>query len=136
MERESEAFAREEWWADHRWPYNRALIVAGILAFVCYATVAGTLVARVDPCVEITIFTTAFQGFGYLLAMGIANLCYFLGPLSERIIHPRDPAHFRQVVYRLGFWFSVLLPFSVPLLLSYFALFHPDQFRHGEFEPC
>ncbi len=68
--------------------------------------------------------------------MGIANLCYFLGPLSERIIHARDPAHFRQVVYRLGFWFSVLLPFSVPLLLSYFALFHPDQFRHGEFEPC
>ena len=74
MESESEAFAREDWWADHRWPYNRALIIAGVLAFVCYVAVACTLVARVDPGVEITIFTTGFQGFGYLVAMGIANL--------------------------------------------------------------
>ena len=135
MESESEAFARDEWWADHRWPYNRGLIIAGILAFVCYVAVASTLVARVDPGVEITIFTTVFQGFGYLVAMGMANLCYFLGPLSERVIHPRDAAHFRHVAYRLGFWFSVLLPFSIPALLSYLALFHPDQFQHADFAP-
>jgi hypothetical protein len=135
MESESEAFARDEWWAARRWPYNRALIIAGIVAFVCYVVVAGTLIARIDPGVEITIFTTAFQGFGYLVAMGIANLCYFLGPLSERIIRPRDPVHFRHIAYRLGFWFSVLLPFRIPVLLSYLAVFHPEQFNHDEFGP-
>ena len=49
--------------------------------------------------------------------IGIANACYFLGPFSERVIHPADPERYRRNLYRLGFWFSVLLPFSLPALL-------------------
>lgn len=133
MPRDADSAARFEWWRSHRWHYNRGLIIAGILAFVCYITVAWTAVARVHPGVEVTVFTTAFQGIAYAIAIGLANIFYFLGPLSERIIRPRDPVHYRGIAYFLGYWFSLLLPFAIPTLLLYAALFHPEQFR--EIEP-
>ena len=123
------------WWRARRLRYNGALVVAGILAFICYVTVAWTAIERIDPGVEVTVFTTLFQGMGYLFAIGIANVCYYLGPVSERVIRPRDPARFRRIAYGLGFWFSVLLPFAIPALLLYLAWFHPDQFKHEEFAP-
>ena len=57
------------------------------------------------------------QGVAYLLMMVLANLCYFLGPLTEWLFRPEDPERYRRTVYKLGFWFSVALPFSVPLLV-------------------
>jgi ABC-type uncharacterized transport system permease subunit len=123
------------WWQARRWRYNVGLVVAGLLAFVCYVTVAWTAVERIDPGVEVTVFTTFFQSIGYLFAIGVANVCYYLGPVSERVLRPRDPACYRRVAFRLGFWFSVLLPFTIPALLLYLAVYHPDQFQHREFSP-
>jgi len=73
---------------------------------------------------EVTVFTIFFQGIGYLFMIGVANVCYFLGPFSERVIRPSDPQRYRLACYRLGFWFSVLLPFSIPTLLALSVLFH------------
>jgi hypothetical protein len=72
---------------------------------------------------EITIFTTAFQGVGYLFMMALANVCYFLGPLSERIVRPTNTATYRKTAFRLGFWFSVLLPFMAPRIWPIHAAF-------------
>lgn len=113
------------WWGARRSRYNLGLVVAGILAFIAYLAVGFTLLpaeARFNP----TLFTTIFQGVGYLIMIGVANLCYFLGPVSERLIRPEDPEKYRRTSYRLGFWFSVLLPFSIPTLLAALALFHPS----------
>ena len=84
---------------------------------------------RHDADFEITIFTTLFQGVGYLVMIGVANLFYFVGPISERVFCPRDAERYRRVCFQLGFWFSVLLPFSIPALLAVLALFHPEHFR-------
>lgn len=65
---------------------------------------------------EITVFTTIFQGIGYLFVMAIANLCYFLGSLAERIVKPENVMRFRHLSYWLGFSFSVALPFTIPIL--------------------
>lgn len=88
--------------------------MAGIAAFLCYAA-AFELRCTGVPEAEITIFTTLIQGFGYLVAMGIANLCFTLGRWSESLVQPIEPDRYRQRVYQLGFWFSVALPFSIPL---------------------
>ncbi len=96
--------------------------MAGILAFTAYATVGSTMLPP-DADFEITIFTTLFQGVGYLFMIGVANLCYFIGPLSESIVHPSDPERYRRICFRLGFWFSVSLPFSIPALLATLAVF-------------
>lgn len=105
-----------EWWARRRWPYNRALIISGIGAFACYAAAFEVRCTDV-PEAEITLFTMAFQGVGYLIAMGFANLCFNLGRWSERLVRPNDPIAYREGAYRLGLWFSVALPFSIPVTL-------------------
>jgi hypothetical protein len=109
------------WWGQRRLRYNIGLVVAGLLAFVTYASLVFTFEDRIEN-VDITIFTTAFQAIGYLVAMGLANICYLLGPISERIIKPRDVTKYRNITFRLGFWFSVLLPFSIPMLVVYKAV--------------
>jgi hypothetical protein len=119
------------WWGARRLRYNIGLAVAGVLAFICYATVCWTLLPRVlGPSeIEVTLFTTLFQGIGYLLMMGVANLFYYLGPLSERVVRPVEVDRYRRNCYRLGFWFSVLLPFSIPALLTFLVLFHPGYWK-------
>jgi peptidoglycan/LPS O-acetylase OafA/YrhL len=118
------------WWRARRFRYNVALVVAGILAFVAYVAVCVTLLPK-DAEVEITLFTILFQGVGYLFMIGVANVCYFIGPLSERFVRPAEPERYRLICYRLGFWFSVLLPFSIPALLAFLAIFHPTYWSHS-----
>ena len=76
---------------------------------------------------EITVLTALFQGFAYLVMVGVANLCYYLGPWSERLVRPANVARFRKIVFRLGFWFSVLLPFTPAALLFVTCALHAGQ---------
>jgi hypothetical protein len=125
---DSGPWATENWWAARRLRYNIGLIVAGLLAFACYAAVVDWCI-RIDAPgeFEITIFTTVFQGVGYLFMIAVANVCYFLGPLSERIVRPRNIATHRKTAFRLGFCVSVLLPFMVPAFLAYSCRAHAGQ---------
>jgi hypothetical protein len=77
------------------------------------------------PDAEITLFTTAFQGIGYLFMMAIANVCYFAGPLFESLIMPQNVERYRRMTFQLGLWFSVLLPFAIPLIVAWSYLVHP-----------
>ena len=92
------------------------MLIAGPTAFVLYAVATSIWV----PMPEITLFTMLFQGIGYLMAMGLANICYFLGPLGELLFGLRRRARYRRVCYALGFWFSVGLPFLIPLMIVLF----------------
>ena len=105
-----------EWWGARRRRYNLALLAAGAVAFVCYVSVVWTRCAGVLGA-DVTVFTTLFQGIGYLLAMGLANLCYYLGPGLERFVAPAHRATYRRWAFRAGLYFSVALPFIVPLVL-------------------
>jgi hypothetical protein len=108
------------WWGRRRLTYNVGLIVSGMLAFICYVVVIDRRISDGSmPGAEITLFTTLFQGIAYLLMMGVANLCYFAGPLSEGIVMPSNINRYRRVMFALGFGFSVLLPFSIPTLVAW-----------------
>src|SRR5438876_5450075 len=84
---QSPPVSAKEWWSRRRGRYNIGLVKAGLLAFVCYVAVVfwGSSIGAI-PDADINLFTTIFQGVAYLFMMVIANLCYSLGPLSERII--------------------------------------------------
>jgi hypothetical protein len=71
------------------------------------------------PGAEITLFTTAFQAVVYLLMIGVANICYLAGPLCESLIKPRNVDRYRRLTFQLGFWFSVLLPLTIPALVAW-----------------
>ncbi|MCU1285876.1 MAG: hypothetical protein JWO13_2226 [Acidobacteriales bacterium] len=115
------------WWEQRRLRYNIGLVAAGLLAFVCYVVVVDRGISTgTMPDAEITLFTTAFQAVGYLFMMALANVCYLAGPLSESIVKPTNVDHYRRLTFRLGFWFSVLLPFTIPGLIAWFYLIHPS----------
>lgn len=113
------------WWGERRLRYNAGLVVAGVLGFVAYALAVDRCInLRVPGDWEITAFTTLFQAFGYLVTMAIANLCYYLGPLSERMVRPKNLDLYRKITFGLGFWFSVLLPFTPSVLLFVTCTLH------------
>jgi hypothetical protein len=128
LETDSSPRAIITWWASRRLRYNIGLLVAGPLGFGLYAV-------AVDRCIdlrapgdwEITILTTLFQGFAYLVMIGVANLCYYLGPWSERLVRPANVAGYREIVFWLGFSFSILLPFAPSALLFVTCAFHGGQ---------
>src|SRR5579864_2739395 len=114
------------WWGQRRLRYNIGLIIAGPLAFAAYVAVVDQGISKGTMSgAEITLFTTAFQAFGYLVMMVVANVCYNLGPCSESVIKPKNLENYRRVTYWLGFWFSVLLPFAIPLLVAWSYIIHP-----------
>jgi hypothetical protein len=113
-----------QWWESRRLRYNVGMVVAGLLAFIVYITELAVFRDRI-PDAEINVFMIGLQGVGYLLFMLVANGFYFLGALTERLPHMRSLASHRRLVYRLGFWFSMALPFLAPLLIAYYAVFHP-----------
>jgi hypothetical protein len=105
------------WWGQNRRFYNVALVVAGMVAFLLYALEVEYLV-RGDIRVEVTLITTAVQGVGYLVFIGIANLFYNLGRVSEQMLHPQDPDKYRKAMFALGTAVSVAVPLLVPVLLG------------------
>ncbi|UFS61788.1 hypothetical protein LOH54_08970 [Sulfurimonas sp. HSL-3221] len=106
------------WWRSKRRDYNRWLVFAGLSAFMAYALLIFSF-PKVIPDAEVTAFTILFQGVGYLIAIALANVFFFLGPISERLLKPVDPEHFRKITYGIGKWLSVALPFSIPAIVLY-----------------
>ena len=117
----SQQLISRQWWAGRRRKYNKGLIIAGLSAFVSYAIVGSILFAD-DNKFEITFFTTAFQGLGYLVMMGVANLFYNLGSFADNLVNKTNDEKFRQQLFNLGYWFSCGLPFLIPvwLVVMYF----------------
>ncbi|MCB4800280.1 hypothetical protein [Neotamlana laminarinivorans] len=107
---------RKKWWSEKRLKYNLGLIISGFLAFIAYSLVVQYVIP-VAPDVEITLFTIIFQGIGYLIMMGIANIFYNIGAFSEEIIKPKNVDQFRNRIFNIGFWISCFLPFSIPIIL-------------------
>lgn len=107
------------WWAARRLRYTVTLAVAGVAAFLLYTIVVWSSMDELGPEAEITLFTTIFQGVGGLVFLGLANVCYGLGPLLERMVPERCVGGYRRWAYRAGLWFSCALPFAVPILLAW-----------------
>lgn len=105
-----------QWWSSQMPKYILGLAVAGILAFISYVIV-GLGMLPPEEKFEVTVFTIMVQGFGYLIMMAFANVCYLIGPASEIMLRPDDVSQYREKWYKLGSQFSFSLPFCVPALL-------------------
>jgi len=119
-----------QWWEGRRLRYNIGLVLAGVLAFLTYIIELIVFGDRI-PGSEINLFVIAAQAAGYVFYMLLANAFYFLGALSERLPRMRSLDSHRRLVYGLGFWFSVAVPFLVPLLVGYYAIVHPEAWQHS-----
>jgi hypothetical protein len=111
-----------KWWESRRLRYNLGLAVAG---WVAWGMTELTL-RSLTPYTQ-TITGTAeanwvsrmlYQGVAYLIFMAVANLFYLSGPVAEKLMQPADITGFRRRMFGLGFWFSVALPFFLPVLTA------------------
>ena len=112
---------RRAWWSGQRRRYNILLIAAAPISAASLLAVWALFEERL-PCLEITAFSVALGAILFFLALGIANIFYFLGPLSERVIRPRNAKAFRRWSYGFGVAFSLLLIF-LPALTNLIAAF-------------
>jgi hypothetical protein len=103
------------WWEARRLRYNLFLATAGWTAYALFWLLQfGFDQAPVDDW-RGAVSMTLFLGTGFLVLMGIANILYLLGVLTESIARPRDVDAFRDCTWTLGLWGSVALPFLFPL---------------------
>ncbi|MEO7996811.1 MAG: hypothetical protein ABI852_05170, partial [Gemmatimonadaceae bacterium] len=111
------SLSAHDWWAAQRRRYIITLLVGGALGFIVYATVVSSSVCASDVDAEITIFTTFFQGIGFLFAVGVADVCYSLG---GKIVQKFVPAGRVHIALRYAYWagvtFSLALIATVPIL--------------------
>lgn len=121
-------WATERWWAARRLRYNIGLLIAGALGFVCYAVVVSRCIALNAPGDwEITFLTIGFQSVAYLIAIGVVNLCYSLGPWCERFVQPANVARYRRLGVKLGFGLSVLLPLAPATITLLYCHMHAGE---------
>jgi|SRR5215813_8994687 len=106
------------WWDSRRARYNMALLIS-----MCAAAAISLclIVAFPDPnrCAELSGFALLVQSVAGILALGAANLCYYLGPVLEALIPNVYIGTYRAIAYRMGWWFSVALPMPIPVLIAW-----------------
>ena len=105
-----------DWWQKNRKTYNTALVIVGILGFISYCIVGTILIP--SPYFEISIFGVFFQGIGYLIMMGVANLLYTATMRMDITLNKAGTNNlYHKVIYYGYFTISCLLPFSMTILL-------------------
>jgi len=104
----------KEWWAKRRLRYNIGLLVAGFGALILFLII-GSPPHKFSP--DDDGINIVLQGPAYLFMIGIANVFYYLGYYVDSKYNKDNTDSFRKKLYNLGFWFSVGLPFLLPLLL-------------------
>jgi hypothetical protein len=118
------------WWAHRRRLYNFGLAASVVLAFVLEGAVTswgitrGSLKGHASP--NYSVYETLLGVIPNLFIIGVANLCYFLGPWSETRFRPANVGRYRRICFAMGLSFAMLLPLKVPVELALFCLAHPS----------
>jgi hypothetical protein len=100
------------WWQARRLRYNLALAASGVAAYLLALAFFG-LFGEVPW--DGWLAGTMVRALAFLVVMGVANICYLIGPLGEAWLKPAEPQRYRDTAYAMGFWGSVALPFVFPL---------------------
>jgi hypothetical protein len=104
-----------DWWQARRLRYNLTLAAAGWLA---YGSALGLGLAFHKPMWKSWqggVGMTLFLGTGFLVLMGVANVCFLLGPAVEGWVRPADVERYRRTAWAMGLMGSAALPFVFPL---------------------
>jgi hypothetical protein len=110
------------WWQARRLTYNIALALAGIAAYLVSVALHYAFGDPVWAAWPDALGVTVFLGTAYLVVMGIANICYLIGPFAEAWLRPVDVDRFRRSAFNMGLWGSVALPFLWTLLQLSFLI--------------
>jgi hypothetical protein len=103
-----------DWWQARRLRYNLTLAAGG---WIAYGLAVGLNYGFHHPVWKNWrggLGMTIFLGVVFLVVMGIANVCYLLGPAVERSVNPADIGRYRRKAFAMGLWGSLAVPFTFP----------------------
>ncbi len=100
------------WWEARRLRYNGGLAMAAVLAWSFFLAEMAWLYHEFSLGFSMTLA----HGLAWLIVMAVANVLYFLGPISELVFRPADVSGYRRRMFALGFWFSAAVPFLLPAI--------------------
>lgn len=112
------------WWQERRLGYNAALTAAGATAYLLTIVVHYAFGDPLWAAWQEALGRTIFLGATFLIVIGVANICYLVGPFAETVLRPADRDQFRRTAFRMGLWGSVALPFLFPLIDTSFLIGH------------
>jgi hypothetical protein len=104
------------WWQARRLRYNLTLGAAGWIAYFAAVALNYAFGHPVWSDPRGAIGVTLFMGTWFLVVMGIANVCYLLGPAVEAWVKPADLGRYRRTAFAMGLWGSFAVPFVFPLV--------------------
>jgi hypothetical protein len=104
------------WWQARRLRYNLTLAAAGWIAYFAAVALNYAFGHAVWADPRGAIGVTLFMGTWFLVVMGIANVCYLLGPAVEAWVRPADLGRYRRTAFAMGLWGSFAVPFVFPLV--------------------
>ena len=98
----------KDWWKHKRSQYNKGLIISGFIAYITFFIIEGYK--------NFNLFGLITQGILACIFIFIANLFYFLGNFADSVFNKLNSLKFRKRLFNLGFGFSILIPFLIPIL--------------------
>ena len=104
------------WWQARRLRYNLTLAAGG---WIAYGVGIGLNYAFRHPVWrswQDGLGMTIFLGTVFLAVMGVANICYLLGPAVEAWVRPADVGRYRRTAFVMGLWGSLVVPAIFPLV--------------------
>jgi len=99
-----------DWWASRRLRYNLMLLCAAPISLVCLWVVWWLFEDRL-PCQQVTGFSLMFGAILFAAGLVAANICFYLGPLIERLVSAQFVSLYRRSAFAMGAGFSLLLIF-------------------------
>jgi hypothetical protein len=105
------------WWQARRFRYNLSLALAGAAAYCLFLVLLLAFGQSPWPDWRRAIGATLMLGVGYLVVMGVANVCYLLGPGLETMLRPADRETYRRGAWAMGYAGSIALPFLFPTVV-------------------
>lgn len=109
-----------EWWESQRGPFNRSLLLVGIMVVLLYYGIIKMGMGKYRfATFEFNWWAIFFQIVLYLIYMGIANLLYNVGMIVESMRKPVAAMAFRRQAYQLIFWAAMAAPFLFLLGLAF-----------------
>lgn len=110
------------WWWLKRLAYNKGLLISGAIAFV----IGGFSSALLYP--DIVHFLFIPFGIAYTLYLIAANILFTLGWVLDIAFNHNNEDNFRLVIFRCGYWLSILIPPLLTLgIILFFVIAHPNS---------
>jgi len=98
------------WWSSRRSLFNRILLSAAPVSFFSLLVVWWVFESRL-PSLEITLPSLFLGGIFFLFFFTLANVFYYLGPLTESLISPVRVLRFRRSAFAAGILLCVTFIF-------------------------